>query len=88
VSPEESNARHDGEGEGWVFDLEHSPRSYNVAEERDAKIVDWRASCFEMLGLDELTSAALAVRRDIDRVQVERMVKAGATAEHLRAVLL
>ena len=62
--------------------------TYNVEEERDAKLVAWRLECFTRAGVDELTASSLAVRRDIDRVRVERMTAAGATAAELRAILL
>jgi hypothetical protein len=61
---------------------------YNVEEERDARIVEWRMHSFHLLGIDELTSSSLAVRRDIDRALVERMVIGGATTDELRAILL
>lgn len=47
--------------------------------EYDPKIVVWRAECFERAGLSSLQAQALAVRRDIDRVVVENMLKAGRT---------
>lgn len=62
--------------------------TYNVAEERDARIIEWRTRCFKGLGFTELNAAALAVRRDVDRARVERMLGAGASHVQVMAVEL
>jgi hypothetical protein len=62
--------------------------TYSVEEPRDAELITWRLECFTRVGVDELTASSLAVRRDIDRARVERMVEGGATSSDLRAILL
>jgi hypothetical protein len=59
-------------------------RLYNVKE--DAKIVNWREHCFLKAGFTQFAARTLAIRRDIDRVEVERMVAAGA--EHVRVMAI
>lgn len=61
---------------------------YNADDPYDAKLVSWRALCFERLGFTALAAAALAVRRDVDRERVSTMVGAGATPEQVVAILL
>jgi hypothetical protein len=69
-------------GEGDEYELRgDAPRIYSL--EHDAKIVGWRAECFEGAGLTPLQAQALAVRRDVDRVVVENMLKAGRTGAQI-----
>lgn len=69
-------------GEGEEYTLAATPaRFYSM--EHDAKIVVWRAECFERAGLSSLHAQALAVCRDVDRVVVENMLKAGRTSAQI-----
>lgn len=54
----------------------------------DTKVIDWRMDAFVARGFGLLKARCLAVRRDIDRAQVERMLDQGAThAQVLEALL-
>lgn len=44
-------------------------------EAGDRPIVEWRAHCFESLGFGRLDSASMAMRKDVDRAYVERLVR-------------
>jgi len=73
-------------GEGDEYELRpNTPRLYTVAH--DAKIVKWRVECFEGLGFGMGQAMKLALRRDVDRADVERWVKNGASHEHVMAIL-
>jgi hypothetical protein len=74
-----------GEGEEYVLTAS-TARTYDA--EHDAAIIAWRVECFERLGLEPLHVGALAVRRDIDRTDVEQLVDAGATSAQVGALLL
>lgn len=65
-----------GDGEEYTL-APPAARFYSM--EHDAKIVDWRSECFTAAGLSALQAHTLAVRRDVDRVVVENMLKAGRT---------
>jgi hypothetical protein len=54
----------------------------------DVKIIAWRVECFQKLGIEALHANALAVRRDIDLVDVVRLIKAGAPRHQVGAILL
>jgi len=56
--------------------------------EHDAKVIKWRADCFRRAGLDPLHAEALAVRRDVDRILVERMAAQGCPSHIISATLL
>lgn len=61
---------------------------YNIDDEREAAIVAWRLTCLEAAGMEPLDASALAVRRDVDRVDVERLLDAGASSEQALGILL
>jgi len=72
-------------GEGEEYELRPSAtRRYEISV--DAKIVKWRTECFEALGFAMGQAMLLALRRDVDRSDVERMIKAGAKPEHVMAI--
>lgn len=77
----------DGEGDGWVFQMERATELYSMDEEREAKIIAWRATCFERAGLTPFDSTVLALRRDVDRAEVERLADAGASSAQVLAIL-
>lgn len=53
----------------------------------DNKIVRWRLDSFERLGFGVLEASALSVRRDIDREDVERMLKGGASHAQVMSIV-
>lgn len=74
-------------GQGEEYELRTDPdRLYDL--EHDAKIIDWRVMCFLELGFDVLNAGVLAVRRDVDREEVERLINGGATPEQATEILL
>lgn len=76
-----------GEGEEYALRSEVTP-TYNLDDAREARIVDWRVTCFEGLGFSPARAGALAMRRDVDRIEVERMAAAGASDEQVCLILL
>jgi hypothetical protein len=62
--------------------------TYNMADEREAAIVRWRLRCFEGAGVEPLGASALALRRDIDRADVERLLQGGASSAEVCAIFL
>ena len=76
-----------GTGEGEEYDL-RSPDEllYNLESEKDAKIVAWRVRCFERAGMTDLDATILALRRNVDRVDVERALKGGASSSQVRDI--
>lgn len=62
--------------------------TYNIDDEREAAIVAWRLRCLEAAGMEPLDASVLAMRRDIDRVEVERALKAGASSAQARGIFL
>lgn len=62
--------------------------TYNVDEPKEQVIVNWRADCFLGAGLDLAHALALAIRRDVDRVVVERLLSRGASSAQVVAILL
>jgi hypothetical protein len=62
-----------------------SARFYDA--DYDAKIIQWRAECFEKLGFATFSAHELAIRRDVDREQVERLLKAGARHAHVLEIV-
>lgn len=75
-----------GEGEEYVLRAPTAEPLYDP--DADAKIVAWRLTSFEDLGFDALYASTLALRRDVDREQVERMIQAGATPDQVREIVL
>jgi hypothetical protein len=65
-----------------------SPDAMTYDPELDARIVSWRARCFERLGLQPLHVTVLAIRRDVDRHTVERLVDLGADSGQVAGILL
>lgn len=51
-------------------------------------IVQWRLQCFEADGFAPLGASALALRRDVDREMVGRMLAGGASHTQVLAILL
>lgn len=74
-----------GQGEEYVRNPD-AQRLYDV--ENDATIIGWRADCFGKLGIEPMHANALAVRRDIDRTEVERLAQAGCPSSTISAILL
>jgi hypothetical protein len=73
-------------GAGEEYTLRTDPaRLYDP--EGDGKIVDWRILCFMRLGFESLQASALAVRKDIDREAVARLIGRGATPDQVYAIL-
>lgn len=75
-----------GQGEEYELKASDDVRLYDL--EHDAKIIDWRVESFLALGFDVLNAAVLAVRRDIDREEVERLIKAGGSPETVTLILV
>lgn len=75
-----------GLGEGEEYELSCDARFYDVAG--DAKLVNWRSDTFLRLGFTPFQSHTMAIRRDIDREEVERLLKAGAVHSQIVAILL
>lgn len=74
-------------GEGEEYELRtDADRLYDI--EADAKVVGWRTDAFKALGFSAFAAAALAVRKDVDREKVQRMVGGGATPLQVAAILL
>lgn len=74
-------------GEGEEYELRGDVlRTYTVGV--DSKIIRWRCECFEALGFEMGDALKLALRRDIDRVVVEKAVKAGNSHHHVLEALL
>lgn len=61
--------------------------TYNIDDEREARIVAWRLRCLEAAGMEPLDASVVALRRDVDRVDVERMLEAGASSAQARAIV-
>jgi hypothetical protein len=61
-------------------------RLYDIVH--DHKIVTWRELCFIKKGLELVHARALALRRDIDREEVERLVDEGAPSARIAEILL
>lgn len=76
-----------GQGEEYELRACDEP-TYNLNDERESKIVGWRWECFENAGMTNLDAGVLAVRRDVDREQVERMLREGATSTQVRDIVL
>jgi hypothetical protein len=76
-----------GIGEGDEYELRGDAlRLYDAAV--DGKLIDWRVECFMGVGFSATQAVALAVRRDIDRVVVEKAIKAGQSHKHVMEALL
>jgi hypothetical protein len=61
---------------------------YNVDEPKEAQIVGWRTECFERLGFGPTAAVALAVRRDVDRENVKRLVVEGCSVGLIMEIVL
>lgn len=78
---------HDGIGEGEEYELRPaSTRLYSI--DVDIKVVGWRVECFEARGMSHVQAMALAIRRDVDRAHVERLLDEGATVEQVMELVL
>lgn len=76
-------------GEGDEYELRPpGDLTYELDDPKQREIVAWRVACFERLGFGPTAASAMAVRRDIDREQVERMVARGARLHHVVAIVL
>ena len=64
----------------------HAVRTYDAVH--DVKIVSWRTRVFARLGFSSFASTALATSRDVDRQDVEDLLRAGATHLQVAAILL
>ena len=76
-----------GEGEEYVLRAP-GDLTYDVASPYDAKVIGWRAECFERAGLDALDATALAVRRDVDRERVLKLLAAGCSKDLVVEIML
>lgn len=75
-------------GQGEEYEL-RAPSDRPTYDYRvDAKIIGWRAECFEARGFGPAVAALLAMRRDVDRVQVERLLDQGATHRQVYDLVL
>jgi len=75
-----------GIGEGEEYELRpDAQRLYGLG---DTKIIRWRVECFEALGFRMDDAMTLAMRRDVDRVVVEKAIKAGNSHRHVMEALL
>lgn len=75
-------AKDDGEEYELRGDVQ---RLYDVSV--DGKIVTWRVECFMALDFTYEEAKSLAMRRDVDRVEVERMRAAGASPKLVLEIL-
>lgn len=74
-------------GDGEEYELgQVSERVYDP--HHDAKIVDWRVVCFLRLGFNNLQATTLAMRRDVDRSEVERLRGRGCAPGSVLAIVL
>lgn len=76
-----------GQGEEYVLGDPFDP-TYDVHDPAQRKIVKWRDECFSALGFGPTQALALAMRRDVDREAVTRMVRSGAPHHHVLAIVL
>lgn len=56
--------------------------------EADAGIVAWRTLCFMRMGFREFHATSLALRRDVDREHVERLVREGCSVGLILDIVL
>lgn len=61
---------------------------YDITDPEEGRVVAWRMECFERAGFAQLEASALALRRDVDRAVVERMVEDGAPPELIAEIVL
>lgn len=61
---------------------------YNPAGDIDGKIVDWRLLCFIRYGFGRIVASRLAIRRDVDRENVARLLERGATHTQVEDIVL
>jgi hypothetical protein len=66
-------------GQGEEYELKDPGAHRYYDPEADAAIIDWRTLSFMELGFNAVQSSVLAMRRDVDREYVERLVGAGCT---------
>lgn len=76
-------------GEGEEYDLRRPDElTYDLQDATQRKIVSWRLSCFERLGFGPTAAVALAIRRDVDREDVESMVGSGCPLDVVIGIVL
>lgn len=76
-------------GEGDEYEIRTPDELvYDLSDPVQRKVVGWRVDCFERLGLGVIEASALAVRRDIDRSQVENMLTNGASVNQVLSIVL
>lgn len=74
-------------GQGEEYDLRLAEaRLYDP--DADERIVFWRSACFLERGFQYADALALALRRDVDRAEVEALLDAGATHDQARELVL
>lgn len=76
-------------GEGDEYELRPADSlTYDASDPEQRKVVSWRVACFEALGFGTTAAIAMAVRKDIDRTQVEAMLSGGATLAQVVEIVL
>lgn len=77
-----------GEGEEYVLVRPETARLYDVTERQDHGIVSWRVDCFQGRGFDHADALTMALRRDVDRGEVERLLDRGASHAEVVEIVL
>lgn len=78
----------DFSGEEEYVLVQPDARRYDLANTKDADIVAWRADAFGALGFNFVQASELAMRRDVDRAQVARLIGQGATPDQVCEIVL
>jgi hypothetical protein len=69
-------------------DLEYRLRSESLYDvRRHASVIGWRADNFAAMGFSHLEATALAIRRDVDREAVAKLLARGASPDQARRIL-
>lgn len=76
------------EGEEYFLRASGDWPLYDVNSPYDAQVIEWRAECFKRAGLESLDATALAMRRDVDRERVLKLLAAGCSHSCLLEILL
>lgn len=87
----EGQARYGGAGLGQGDEYELRPPGdplYNANDPKEAAIIGFRSERFESYGFSPSDALLMAIRRDVDRAQVESMVKRGATHAQVKDTVL
>lgn len=63
-------------------------RLYDTTEPYEATLVAWRVDCFEGYGFPHSDAMVMALRKDVDRDYVGRLLKEGATHDEAREIVL